>query len=122
MRCGTQRHRQLEPWSLTDDGGRQYKAASSLYNQFPQPSYPFAGDPVCARFEHVGPARPWRGRPWVGVEPSAWRSLVTVRWAKNASYSRGSRCMGSPDKQKGGRPVKDRPPESGARGYPATWL
>ena len=37
---------------------------------------PFAGDPVCARFDHVGPARPWRGRPWVGVDPSAWRSSL----------------------------------------------
>jgi para-aminobenzoate synthetase component 1 len=37
---------------------------------------PFAGDPVCARFEHVGPARPWRGRPWVGVDPSTWRSSL----------------------------------------------
>ena len=37
---------------------------------------PFAGTPVCARFEHVGPARPWRGRPWVGVDPSSWRSSL----------------------------------------------
>src|SRR4029079_6215118 len=41
------------PWGLTDDAGRQYKAVSSLYTQFPQPTYPFAGDPVlpgeCAR-------------------------------------------------------------------------
>ena len=37
---------------------------------------PFAGEPVCARFEHVGPARPYRGRPWVGVDPSAWRSSL----------------------------------------------
>jgi para-aminobenzoate synthetase component 1 len=37
---------------------------------------PFAGDPVCARFEHVGPARPWRGRPWVGVVPDSWRSSL----------------------------------------------
>ncbi len=37
---------------------------------------PFAGDPVCARFDHVRPARPWRGRPWVGVDPGAWRSSL----------------------------------------------
>lgn len=37
---------------------------------------PFAGDPVCARFERVGPARPYRGRPWVGVAPSAWQSSL----------------------------------------------
>ena len=37
---------------------------------------PFAGEPVCARFDHVGPARPWRGRPWVGVDPASWRSSL----------------------------------------------
>jgi para-aminobenzoate synthetase component 1 len=37
---------------------------------------PFEGEPVCARFEHVGPARPYRGRPWVGVDPAAWRSSL----------------------------------------------
>lgn len=37
---------------------------------------PFEGEPVCARFDHVGPARPYRGRPWPGVEPSAWRSSL----------------------------------------------
>lgn len=37
---------------------------------------PFEGQPICARFEHVGPARPYRGRPWVGVEPAAWRSSL----------------------------------------------
>lgn len=37
---------------------------------------PFRGEPVCARFEHVGPARPWRGRPWVGVDPAAWRTSL----------------------------------------------
>jgi para-aminobenzoate synthetase component 1 len=37
---------------------------------------PYAGEPVCARFEHVGPARPYRGRPWTGVAPDAWRSSL----------------------------------------------
>ena len=37
---------------------------------------PFTGDPVCARFDQVRPARPWRGRRWVGVEPSTWRSSL----------------------------------------------
>jgi para-aminobenzoate synthetase component I len=37
---------------------------------------PFVGPPVCARFDHVGPARPYRGRPWVGVEPAAWQSSL----------------------------------------------
>lgn len=37
---------------------------------------PFEGQPVCARFDRVGPARPYRGRPWVGVAPEAWRSSL----------------------------------------------
>ncbi|MEZ5181973.1 MAG: anthranilate synthase component I family protein [Acidimicrobiales bacterium] len=37
---------------------------------------PFEGAPVCARFDHVGPARPYRGRPWAGVAPEAWRSSL----------------------------------------------
>ncbi len=37
---------------------------------------PFEGEAVCARFERVRPARPWRGRPWVGMAPAAWRSSL----------------------------------------------
>ncbi|MGE3619104.1 MAG: anthranilate synthase component I family protein [Acidimicrobiia bacterium] len=37
---------------------------------------PFEGDPVCARFGHVRPARPWPGRPWQGPAPEAWRSSM----------------------------------------------
>ncbi len=37
---------------------------------------PFTGPPVCARFADVRPARPWRGRPWVGVDPGTWRSSL----------------------------------------------
>ena len=37
---------------------------------------PFEGAPVCARFEHVGPARRYRGRPWVGVPTASWRSSL----------------------------------------------
>jgi len=37
---------------------------------------PFSGPPVCARFDHVRSARPWRGRPWVGVDPGSWRSSL----------------------------------------------
>jgi para-aminobenzoate synthetase component 1 len=37
---------------------------------------PFDGEPLCARFDHVRPARPWRGRPWVGVDPTSWTSSL----------------------------------------------
>jgi para-aminobenzoate synthetase component 1 len=40
---------------------------------------PFDGDPLCARFDRVRPARPWRGRPWVGVAPDAWTSSLDQR-------------------------------------------
>jgi para-aminobenzoate synthetase component 1 len=37
---------------------------------------PFTGPPVCARFDRVRPARPWRGRPWVGIAPEAWATSL----------------------------------------------
>ena len=37
---------------------------------------PFAGEPICARFQRSVPARPWTGTPWVGVDPTAWRSSL----------------------------------------------
>lgn len=37
---------------------------------------PFDGDPTCARFDRVRPARPWPGRPWRGPEPGAWTSSL----------------------------------------------
>ncbi|MGI8757113.1 MAG: anthranilate synthase component I family protein [Acidimicrobiales bacterium] len=37
---------------------------------------PFVGEAVCARFDRVRPARPWRGAPWVGIAPDAWRSSL----------------------------------------------
>lgn len=37
---------------------------------------PFEGTPLCARFDRVRPARPWRGRPWVGVDPDSWSSSL----------------------------------------------
>ncbi|CAN5688500.1 chorismate-binding protein [soil metagenome] len=37
---------------------------------------PFTGPPVCARFDRSRSARPWRGRPWVGVDPAGWRSSL----------------------------------------------
>lgn len=33
---------------------------------------PFEGVPVCARFDRVRPATPWRGRPWQGPPRDAW--------------------------------------------------
>lgn len=37
---------------------------------------PFEGDPVCARFATVRPARTWPGPPWQGPDPDAWRSSL----------------------------------------------
>lgn len=37
---------------------------------------PYSGDPVCARFEHVRPARPWPGPPWYGPPAEAWSSSL----------------------------------------------
>jgi para-aminobenzoate synthetase component 1 len=37
---------------------------------------PFEGEPVCARFDKVRPARPWPGGPWRGPEPEAWRTSL----------------------------------------------
>jgi len=35
---------------------------------------PYVGEPVCARFAEIRPARPWTGRPWVGPDRDAWSS------------------------------------------------
>ena len=40
---------------------------------------PFEGDPVCARFATVRPARPWPGPPWLGPAPDAWTSSLDRR-------------------------------------------
>ncbi|MCU1351519.1 MAG: Anthranilate/para-aminobenzoate synthase component [Acidimicrobiales bacterium] len=37
---------------------------------------PFDGPAVCARFSRVVPARPWRGRPWEGVDIDGWSSSL----------------------------------------------
>jgi para-aminobenzoate synthetase component 1 len=37
---------------------------------------PFEGPPVCARFAHVRPARPWPGPAWKGPEHDAWTSSL----------------------------------------------
>ncbi len=37
---------------------------------------PFEGDPVCARFATVRPARPWPGPRWIGPSPDAWTSSL----------------------------------------------
>src|SRR5690606_36036754 len=37
---------------------------------------PFEGDPVCARFARVRPARPWPGPAWVGPARDAWTSSL----------------------------------------------
>jgi para-aminobenzoate synthetase component I len=37
---------------------------------------PFEGEPVCARFAKVRPARPWPGAPWQGPAADAWRTSL----------------------------------------------
>ncbi len=37
---------------------------------------PFEGEPVCARFAEVRPARPWPGPPWRGPARRAWTSSL----------------------------------------------
>ena len=37
---------------------------------------PFDGPPVCARFAHVRPARPWPGPAWKGPEHDGWTSSL----------------------------------------------
>ena len=37
---------------------------------------PFEGQPVCARFANVRPARPWPGAPWEGPPADAWRTSL----------------------------------------------
>jgi para-aminobenzoate synthetase component 1 len=38
---------------------------------------PFEGAPICARFAHVRPARPWPGPAWCGPPPDAWTSSLS---------------------------------------------
>ncbi len=38
---------------------------------------PFEGEPICARFANVRPARPWPGPPWQGPPPSSWTSSLS---------------------------------------------
>ncbi|HMS11637.1 MAG TPA: anthranilate synthase component I family protein [Microthrixaceae bacterium] len=45
---------------------------------------PYSGAPVCARFDHVVPARLWRGPAWVGPRPDQWRTSLDER-----SFGRG---------------------------------
>lgn len=33
---------------------------------------PYDGDPICARFANIAPARPWTGLPWIGPDRSTW--------------------------------------------------
>jgi para-aminobenzoate synthetase component I len=37
---------------------------------------PFEGDPLCARFGRIRPARPWPGAPWRGPAAGAWVSSL----------------------------------------------
>ena len=37
---------------------------------------PFEDEPVCARFDSVRPATPWRGRPWQGPARDSWTTSL----------------------------------------------
>jgi para-aminobenzoate synthetase component 1 len=37
---------------------------------------PYDGEPVCARFERVRPATPWKGPRWVGPRRDEWTSSL----------------------------------------------
>jgi para-aminobenzoate synthetase component 1 len=45
---------------------------------------PYAGAPVCARFDRVRPARPWPGPRWEGPPPTGWTSSLD-----RGSYEKG---------------------------------
>jgi para-aminobenzoate synthetase component 1 len=49
---------------------------------------PFEGDPVCARFANVRPARPWPGPPWRGPEPAEWTTSLD-----EAAFTAGVRSI-----------------------------
>ncbi|MXW43017.1 MAG: anthranilate synthase component I family protein [Acidimicrobiia bacterium] len=36
----------------------------------------FHGQAICARFNSVNPARPWKGRPWKGLPADTWSSSL----------------------------------------------
>jgi para-aminobenzoate synthetase component 1 len=38
---------------------------------------PYDGEPVCARFDDVRPARPWPGPSWEGPPAGSWRSSMS---------------------------------------------
>ncbi len=37
---------------------------------------PFEDEPICARFAHVRPARPWPGPPWQGPKRTSWKTSL----------------------------------------------
>ena len=57
---------------------------------------PFENDPVCARFDSVRPARPWRGRPWNGPDRDAWTtSLDALAFTAGVAEIRRAIAAGS---------------------------
>lgn len=38
---------------------------------------PFDGEPICARFASVRPARPWPGHPWQGPPAGSWATSLS---------------------------------------------
>ena len=55
---------------------------------------PFEGRPVCARFRRVRPARPWRGRPWPGVQTEWTTSLDQAAFEDGVRTIRASIAAG----------------------------
>ena len=56
---------------------------------------PFEGEPVCARFARVRPARPWPGAPWQGPPADAWRtSLDEATFCKGVEAIRDAIAAG----------------------------
>ena len=50
---------------------------------------PYEGEATFARFDTVGPARPWRGQPWVGPRRDEWTtSLDQTRFEKGVETIR----------------------------------
>ena len=56
---------------------------------------PYDGDPICARFDSIQPARPWGGAPWHGPSRAAWStSLDEARFRAGVEHIRDTIAAG----------------------------